>query len=293
MVVASVVLVDVDVDAVVDVDVAGGAALSAAHAVSTRKTTAAIRTALTVLALVAAACGQTNAPTIRSAAVPTITTAAPTTTTSTTAVPRTTTRRPTTAVAPRPISINAPGNQAIVVRTHDYGDTTATFTAYTRTTSGWKATYGPWPAFVGRKGIAPPGEKREGDGRTPSGTYGFDFAFGIDPDPGVKLPYRVITGHNIVWVEDPNSPNYNRWVDANTEDIGNQSDDMYKEPYRYGAVIAYNTKERTPGLGSAIFLHITTGRPTAGCVSLPVDRLLKVLRWLDPSQTPAIVISGT
>ena len=59
---------------------------------------------------------------------------------------------------------------------------------------------------------------------------------------------------------------------------------MYQTPvYDYGAVIAYNTA-RTPGLGSAIFLHVSTGAPTAGCVSLPVERLLEVLRWLDPAR---------
>ena len=33
-------------------------------------------------------------------------------------------------------------------------------------------------------GVAPAGQKREGDGRTPSGVYGFDFMFGVNADPG-------------------------------------------------------------------------------------------------------------
>jgi L,D-peptidoglycan transpeptidase YkuD (ErfK/YbiS/YcfS/YnhG family) len=274
------------VDVVVTV-VDGGEALCCAHAVRRMRPANAMRTVLTVAVLLVAACGS-DAPTMRVAAVPTITTsaAAPVATTTTTRPAPTTTR------APRPIQITAPGSQAIVVRAAEYGATSATLTAYSRTASGWKLAHGPWPAFVGREGIAPPGEKREGDGRTPSGTYGFDFMFGIDENPGVRLPYRVITGPNIVWVEDSNSPNYNRWVDSNTEDIGNQSDNMYKPPYRYGVVVAYNTVERTPGLGSGIFLHISTGKPTAGCVSLPVDRLLRVLRWLDPASTPVIVINA-
>ena len=57
----------------------------------------------------------------------------------------------------------------------------------------------------------------------------------------------------------------------------------------YGAVIAYNTA-RTPGLGSAIFLHINIGTPTAGCVMLPVGELLKVLRWLNPAASPRITM---
>jgi len=62
-------------------------------------------------------------------------------------------------------------------------------------------------------------------------------------------------------------------------------------PYDYGAVIAYN-RARTPGLGSAVFLHVGTGGPTAGRVSLPAAGLLQVLRWLDPQDHPTIMISG-
>jgi L,D-peptidoglycan transpeptidase YkuD (ErfK/YbiS/YcfS/YnhG family) len=46
-------------------------------------------------------------------------------------------------------------------------------------------------------------------------------------------------------------------------------------------VIDYNTA-RTPGRGSAIFLHVDHGSGTAGCVSLPTSSLLKVLRWEQP-----------
>jgi L,D-peptidoglycan transpeptidase YkuD (ErfK/YbiS/YcfS/YnhG family) len=38
-----------------------------------------------------------------------------------------------------------------------------------------------------------------------------------------------------------------------------------------------------PGRGSGIFLHASTGRPTLGCVSLPLPRLITTLRWLRPS----------
>jgi L,D-peptidoglycan transpeptidase YkuD (ErfK/YbiS/YcfS/YnhG family) len=54
-------------------------------------------------------------------------------------------------------------------------------------------------------------------------------------------------------------------------------------------VIAYNAA-RTPGLGSAIFLHVSTGGPTAGCVSVTQDQLLSLLRWLDPARQPRIIM---
>ncbi len=171
-----------------------------------------------------------------------------------------------------------------------YGNTTATLTTWQRTTDGWDPVHGPWTAYVGRAGFAPPGEKREGDGRTPSGTYGFPFLFGVQPDPGVALPYRRITGPTFVWVDDPSSPSYNLLVDTAVQSPGGHGEAMFQTPaYDYGAVIAYNT-DRTPGLGSAIFLHVSVGAPTAGCVSLPADGLLEVLRWLDPSRAPVIVV---
>jgi L,D-peptidoglycan transpeptidase YkuD (ErfK/YbiS/YcfS/YnhG family) len=60
--------------------------------------------------------------------------------------------------------------------------------------------------------------------------------------------------------------------------------------YRHLAVITYNRSPVVPGRGSGIFLHASTGRPTLGCVSLPLPQLVTLLRWLRPAQRPLIVI---
>ena len=169
-----------------------------------------------------------------------------------------------------------------------YGRSDAALSAYDRTGSGWVRTFGPWTARIGRNGFAPSGAKREGDGRTPSGSYGFSFFFGIDADPGVRFPYRRITSPSLVWDDDPASANYNEWIDTRVANAGVRPEPMDNAPfYDYGAVIAYN-EPRTPGLGSAIFLHVSNGGSTAGCVALPVDRLLQILRWLDPNLHPQV-----
>ena len=228
----------------------------------------------------------TTTPTPTTAAAPT-TTAAP----ATTATPRTTGTPQTTATpAPDPAlaRVGAAG-QAVVVTADRYGTTSATLTAYQREGEGWRRAFGPWTARLGTRGLAPPGEKREGDGRTPSGVYGFDFFFGVSPDPGVKFPYRRVT-NRIVWDDDPASALYNTWVDLDRQQAGAEPEPMFVSPaYDHGAVIAYNT-DRTPGLGSAIFLHVSNGGPTAGCVSLPSGQLVEVLRWLDPGRGPRIVL---
>ena len=184
--------------------------------------------------------------------------------------------------------------QVVAVLAPGYGTTVATLTAYQRQAGGWQQVFGPWPAELGYHGFAPPGQKSEGDGRTPSGSFGFTFFFGLDADPGVQFPFRRVTGPNIVWDDDPQSALYNQWVDDTTANPGAAPEPMDNAPaYDYGAVIGYNTAPTVPGAGSAIFLHVSTGGPTAGCVSIPTGELLQVLRWLDPAQQPRIVMGTT
>jgi L,D-peptidoglycan transpeptidase YkuD (ErfK/YbiS/YcfS/YnhG family) len=191
--------------------------------------------------------------------------------------------RPAAASAARQAS-----GQLVTVIAASYGATQAELTAYQRVGGQWRRVFGPWIAWIGRNGMAPPGAKREGDGRTPSGTFGFGFFFGVDPDPGVHFPYRSVYPYD-VWDDDPSSPLYNEWVDERYADPGADPEPMDVSAYDYGAVIAYNTA-RTPGLGSAIFLHINIGTPTAGCVTLPVGELLQILRWLNPAASPRITM---
>ena len=180
--------------------------------------------------------------------------------------------------------------QVISVIADDADHPTATFTAYERGSTGWKQVFGPWPADIGAQGFAAPDQKREGDNRTPSGAYGFDFAFGVLADPGVKLRYRPVTSSAIVWDDDPTSARYNQWVDSSQQSAGDDPEPMDNTPaYNYGAVIDYNP-DHTPGLGSAIFLHVSKDGPTAGCVAIAQDRLVEVLRWLDPARKPRIVM---
>ena len=94
--------------------------------------------------------------------------------------------------------------------------------------------------------------------------------------PGVHYAYRrVVCGD--WWVEDPASPYYNRFRHVrcgSSPPFRTTSEDMSRSPtaYRHLAVIAYNTDPVVPGRGSGIFLHVSTGRPTLGCVSLPLPQ---------------------
>jgi L,D-peptidoglycan transpeptidase YkuD (ErfK/YbiS/YcfS/YnhG family) len=176
--------------------------------------------------------------------------------------------------------------QLITITAAAYGDTYAVLTAYQRTSHGWHRVFGPWTARIGRNGFAPPGHKREGDGRTPSGSFLIPFFFGAGRNPGFRFRYREVRPYDF-WDDDPASPRYNEWVDSRHASPGANPEPMDVSAYYDGVVIGYNTA-RTPGLGSAIFLHLNIGIATAGCVTLPPGELLPLMRWLSPDHSPRI-----
>jgi L,D-peptidoglycan transpeptidase YkuD (ErfK/YbiS/YcfS/YnhG family) len=154
-----------------------------------------------------------------------------------------------------------------------------------------KRVFGPWRARVGRSGLS--AHHREGDGTTPTGTYGIGpVVYGLDPDPGLRLRYhRLVCGD--WWDEDSRSPTYNTFRHAacgSAPPFGGGSEALWRitPAYRLFALIQYNVAPVVPGRGSAIFLHVDTGRPTNGCVSLPLGELRSLLRRLRPGATISV-----
>lgn len=60
--------------------------------------------------------------------------------------------------------------------------------------------------------------------------------------------------------------------------------------YANAAVIDYNRNPVLRGAGSAFFLHVSSNRPTAGCVAIGAGHLQTVLRLLKPALRPVISI---
>jgi L,D-peptidoglycan transpeptidase YkuD (ErfK/YbiS/YcfS/YnhG family) len=184
--------------------------------------------------------------------------------------------------------------QLVTVQAPAYRATVATLQLWQRSGRCWRRVAGPWPAHLGVNGLS--SRKREGDGATPTGTYRLGATiYGIAPDPGVRLPYRRLRCGDW-WDEDPGSPTYNTFrhvACGTTPSFGGKSEALWRisPQYRYFAEIRYNTRPVVPGRGSAIFLHVSAGRPTAGCVSIAEPRLLRTLRWLRPDAAIHIGIS--
>ena len=189
-----------------------------------------------------------------------------------------------------PATLRAGTAQLVTVTNWQQTRTYALVNVFSLVGGKWTHKWGPWTARIGAGGFADPGQKIEGDALTPQGSYGFQFMFGVNANPGVHFAWRHAYRYDY-WDDDPHSVRYNRWTDTRHYSAGANPEPMHNVPvYRYAAVIAYNLA-RTPGAGSAIFLHVGDGRATAGCVSLPQQDLLKIIRWLSPASDPVITMS--
>ena len=151
-----------------------------------------------------------------------------------------------------------------------------------------------WPggsarAAIGRSGVT--ALKEEGDGATPSGIFG--LSFGLYRADRLKIPATALAmiamKEGSAWVDDPRDSRYNTLVDlpypAHVERLW-RGDGIYDVLI----VVDYNMRPVTPGLGSAIFLHIARPNfsPTVGCVAVSRETLLLLLRELGPGSTLTI-----
>jgi L,D-peptidoglycan transpeptidase YkuD (ErfK/YbiS/YcfS/YnhG family) len=176
--------------------------------------------------------------------------------------------------------------QMIVVSAPSATSPTATLTGYERTGSGWRPVLGPTPAVLGELGL---GRPRDDVFRTPAGVFPLTQAFGREPDPGTRMPYFQATDEDW-WDEDVDSPTYNTHVHA-AEIDSDDAENLYDSGpmYDYAVVIDHNP-ERIPGRSAGMFLHVTDGDPTWGCVAIDRDQMRSVLQWLTPSGHPRIAI---
>lgn len=183
--------------------------------------------------------------------------------------------------------------QLIIVGNEELSSAQAAAAGFEFIGGNWVPVTAAVSASVGRSGFARLGEKREGDGKTPSGVFALGTAFGYGESASVKMPYRQATEEDF-WVDDAQSSAYNTWVKGLPVAVSfekmRRDDDLYK----YGIVIEYNTGPVVKGLGSAIFMHIwkAYGESTSGCVALSEPDLLGIMNWLDPSRKP-LLIMGT
>jgi L,D-peptidoglycan transpeptidase YkuD (ErfK/YbiS/YcfS/YnhG family) len=145
-------------------------------------------------------------------------------------------------------------------------------------------------AVIGAGGI---GVKRsEGDGVTPIGVFPPRLVF-YRADrlacPLTGLPVAKIEADD-GWCDAPLDPLYNRPV---KRPYGASTEALWRDDGLYDLVVVlgFNDAPVVPGAGSAVFLHVARPDfgPTAGCIALALDDLVKVVSALAPDDSITIM----
>lgn len=161
------------------------------------------------------------------------------------------------------------------------------------------------PIALGHGGIAK--KMSEGDGITPLGRYHItQVFFRADrlPPPETQLPIYPIA-KNDGWCDDSHSNHYNQWVRLPHLDNNGQTyscEELWRQNHIYDliAVLDYNAPKTIKNKGSAIFIHLpnysddtkTVATATAGCIALPLDAFLWLLRHYQSNHVIAIEPNG-
>lgn len=177
-------------------------------------------------------------------------------------------------------------SQVIVVTTDRMKTINAKTDVYEKNGNVWNKIMSNIPSKIGKNGLVYSSQRKQNTDTTPAGVFGFKFAFGIAGNPGTAMQYKQING-NSYWDENSGSPTYNRWVDKNP---GGDNEYLCAQPYyKYAVAIDYNWNQ-VPSKGGGIFLHIMPSFYTGGCVGIPESNLVNIIKWLNPSKNPKIVI---
>lgn len=146
---------------------------------------------------------------------------------------------------------------------------------------------------IGKAGAIPAADKREGDNKSPLGTWVMREVW-YRPDvypqgPKTALPVRA-TRPEDGWCDAPGDPNYNRPVPL---PYPASSERMWRDDHVYDLVVilGHNDDPPVPGMGSAIFMHLARDgySGTEGCVALERTDIEAVLAAARPGDAVEIV----
>ena len=128
---------------------------------------------------------------------------------------------------------------------------------------------------IGKKGLTI--NKKEGDKKTPKGIFRIgNLYFRQDrlnkPDSTLKC---VKIKNHMGWSDDVNYPKkYNKLIRINNKI---KHEKLKRKDHKYDLIIPikYNFIKPITGLGSCLFIHLTTNyKPTAGCIALKKEDFL-------------------
>lgn len=224
----------------------------------------------------------------------------------------------TSPLLERSTGVNAPiqnvgdSRQIILVTSEGYGTSHATLSAWQDVDDNWQQALGPWPARIGEGGFSTlgVGNRRQSTGTTPTGTYTITQGFGFASNPGTRMPWLEIDS-NTWWPYDPQDPlTYNVLQSNPSDSVKFRRNSDWAEHlieywnYEHAFVIDFNIPiQITDGKGNrvasspadttaggGIFLHISDGTATAGCVAVSREQMIAISAWLNPAEHPVIAM---
>lgn len=199
--------------------------------------------------------------------------------------------------------------QMIVCLADNASSSEGTLQLYARDASGqWKVDGKPWPVLFGRGGLAwgrginPPQEgpqKKTGDLRNPAGLFKIGMVLGYAPalPEGAKpWPYHQVSNRD-AWIDDgtlaplpynhlytlpPGAP-YPAWWEKEYMHLDDPA-------YQWLVLIEHNYNDPVPGAGDGIFFHVRRGEHyrTAGCTTMKLEDLEKLIKWLQPGSNAMV-----
>ncbi len=194
---------------------------------------------------------------------------------------------PLSAAVVNPWFARSVGNATQVISVVGVGGSNAKMDVYQRGSTGWQPIAAGIPTHIGSAGLAP--QAKSGYPATPMGVFTLPYAFGTAPNPGGGLKY-VQVGPDHWWSGDDHSPTFNTMQVCRKDQCAfdtSASENLDIPQYKHAVVMGVNTA-RVPGNGAAFFFHTTDGGPTEGCVAIDDDRLVQIIRWLQPGALMAI-----
>lgn len=174
--------------------------------------------------------------------------------------------------------IPANARQAVVVTGRSENSPVSQAVLYQRTADGWEAGE-TWAAHNAKNGWTD--DHHAGDLHSPIGVFSLSDAGGRLPDPGTRLPYdQSRSGFHI------------GGTGFEGESLAGSFDYVIAIDYnrRTGVSPLDWTRPEGESKGGGIWFHVDHGGPTHGCVSLSAAHMRTLLRTLDPSQHPVVVM---
>ena len=141
---------------------------------------------------------------------------------------------------------------------------------------------------LGKGGVKPAAEKREGDGASPLGVWPIRrvlYRPDQGPAPRTALPVQPISPED-GWCDAPGDPAYNRPVSL---PYPASAERLWRDDRVYDIVVVLGHNDDPPvsPMGSCIFLHLAREdySPTEGCVALARPDLEALLAAARPGDT--------